>query len=199
MVLVAVVGLGLAGGIAYATIPGAGNVYTACMLKNIGTIRLIDPSLPAKSFMSHCTALETPISWNQVGQQGTPGATGATGPSDVWDVRPTSSGSLLAGVETTVVTVPLPAGSYFVSATGAVGTPGAGTAVANFSCLLEQPGGAFVGQVSGSFAENTDAAFSVQGVATLADPGTVSLECEISADGIVLGPHVDAIKVGAVH
>ena len=38
MVLVAVVGLGLAGGIAYATIPGAGNVYTACMLKNIGTI-----------------------------------------------------------------------------------------------------------------------------------------------------------------
>ena len=34
-------------GIAYATIPGAGAVYTACMLKNVGTVRLIDPSLPA--------------------------------------------------------------------------------------------------------------------------------------------------------
>ena len=38
----------VAGGIAYATIPDSGNVYTGCMLKNIGTVRLIDPSLPPR-------------------------------------------------------------------------------------------------------------------------------------------------------
>ena len=32
----------VASGIAYATIPDSGNVYTACMLKGIGTVRLID-------------------------------------------------------------------------------------------------------------------------------------------------------------
>ena len=35
-------GIAAASGIAYATIPDANKVYTACMLKNLGTIRLID-------------------------------------------------------------------------------------------------------------------------------------------------------------
>ncbi len=66
-------------GIAYATIPGAGAVYTACMLKNVGTVRLIDPSLPASNLMSHCTSFETQVTWNQQGQPGTPGAPGTPG------------------------------------------------------------------------------------------------------------------------
>ncbi len=69
----------VAGGIAYATIPDSGNVYTGCMLKNIGTVRLIDPSLPSHNLMSHCTALETKITWNQQGQAGTPGPAGPKG------------------------------------------------------------------------------------------------------------------------
>jgi hypothetical protein len=68
-------------GIAYATIPGAGAVYTACMLKNVGTVRLIDPSLPSSNLMSRCTALETQLTWNQQGQPGTPGAPGQDGQS----------------------------------------------------------------------------------------------------------------------
>ena len=82
-----VAGLAVAGGVAYATIPSSGNVYTACMLKHIGTIRLIDPTLPSSSLMSHCTALETQISWNQTGQPGPVGPpgpkgdTGAAGPA----------------------------------------------------------------------------------------------------------------------
>ena len=36
----------LAGSVAWAAIPGDGGVYTACMLKNVGTVRLIDKSLP---------------------------------------------------------------------------------------------------------------------------------------------------------
>jgi Collagen triple helix repeat (20 copies) len=93
---VAAVLFALAGGIAYATIPDSGNVYTGCMLKNIGTVRLIDPSLPPGNLMSHCTAFETKITWNQSGQAGAtgpagpkgdtgatgaPGATGAAGPA----------------------------------------------------------------------------------------------------------------------
>jgi hypothetical protein len=69
----------VAGGIAYATIPDSGNVYTGCMLKNIGTVRLIDPSLPPGNLMSHCTAFETKITWNQQGQAGTPGPAGPKG------------------------------------------------------------------------------------------------------------------------
>ena len=71
--------LAVAGGIAYATIPDGGNVYTGCMLKNVGTVRLIDSSLPSSNLMSHCTALETQITWNQQGQKGDPGTPGATG------------------------------------------------------------------------------------------------------------------------
>jgi hypothetical protein len=50
------------------------------MLKNVGTIRLIDASLPSTNPMSHCTSLETQVSWNQLGQQGTQGAQGLQGP-----------------------------------------------------------------------------------------------------------------------
>ena len=80
-IVLCIVALGalVAGGIAYATIPGGGQVYTGCMLKNIGTVRLIDPSLPASNLMSHCTVWEAPISWNQQGQQGAPGPAGAIG------------------------------------------------------------------------------------------------------------------------
>jgi hypothetical protein len=67
-------------GIAYATIPGEGNVYTACMLNGVGTIRLIDPSSAPSKLMSHCTRFETKITWNQQGQAGSPGPQGPQGP-----------------------------------------------------------------------------------------------------------------------
>lgn len=69
----------IAGGVAYATIPGPGNVYSSCMLKGVGTIRLIDKSLPSTNLMSHCTDKETEVSWNQAGQPGPAGLQGATG------------------------------------------------------------------------------------------------------------------------
>jgi hypothetical protein len=49
------------------------------MLNNVGTIRLIDPSLASTSLMSHCTSYETQMSWNQAGQQGPQGLQGAKG------------------------------------------------------------------------------------------------------------------------
>jgi Phage Tail Collar Domain/Collagen triple helix repeat (20 copies) len=78
VVLIAGALLAFAGGIAYATIPDGSGVYTACMLKNVGTIRLIDPSLPASNLISHCTSLESKITFDQ---QGPPGPIGANGPA----------------------------------------------------------------------------------------------------------------------
>lgn len=72
------------GGVAFASIPSSGGVFTACMLKGVGTIRLIDPSLSHNSAQSHCIApLEQQVSWNGAGTPGTPGSpgpAGATGP-----------------------------------------------------------------------------------------------------------------------
>src|SRR2546421_3497978 len=73
------VGLALAAGIAYATIPDGNGVYTACKLNATGTIRLIDPSVGSTSLLGHCTSLETQIRWNQQGQTGPAGPMGPGG------------------------------------------------------------------------------------------------------------------------
>jgi hypothetical protein len=50
------------------------------MLNGIGTMRLIDKSLPWTNFMTHCSDKETEVSWNQLGQQGLHGPPGDKGP-----------------------------------------------------------------------------------------------------------------------
>ncbi len=81
LALVGVMALLSVAGIAYATIPDGGGVYTACRLNGVGTIRLIDPSGPSTSLLSHCTKLETEVTWNQQGQKGETGAAGLNGVS----------------------------------------------------------------------------------------------------------------------
>jgi hypothetical protein len=79
LLLATTVLLAAGAGVAYATIPDSGVVFTACKLNTLGTIRLIDPSLPSTSLLSHCNATyETGITWNQ---KGIPGATGPVGPA----------------------------------------------------------------------------------------------------------------------
>jgi hypothetical protein len=89
LAVLVVAGIAVAGGVAYATIPDSGNVYTACMLNKIGTIRLIDPSLGNSSAMGHCSALETKITWQQQGQKGDPGLPGVPGRNGTDGVSPT--------------------------------------------------------------------------------------------------------------
>jgi hypothetical protein len=85
-----------AGAAASATIPGDGDVFDACMLKNVGTIRLIDPSLPSSNLMSHCTPRETQVSWNQSGQPGPQGPPGVlTSPNGAYSVSVTDAGIVL--------------------------------------------------------------------------------------------------------
>ena len=52
---IVIAALALGSGIAYATIPDGGGVVTACTLKNVGTVRLIDTALPSSNLLSHCT------------------------------------------------------------------------------------------------------------------------------------------------
>jgi hypothetical protein len=67
------------GGIAYAAIPDSGSgVFHACVLNNVGTVRLIDPS--RSGLLGRCdTRLETAVSWNAQGQPGPAGAQGEKG------------------------------------------------------------------------------------------------------------------------
>jgi hypothetical protein len=89
-------------GVAYATIPDSGGVYTACRLNSVGTIRLIDPSASSSSLLSHCTALETRITWNAQGQKGDTGAPGKDGVSPtVTQLAPGDSNCPAGGAEIT--------------------------------------------------------------------------------------------------
>jgi len=106
------------GGVAYATIPGSDGVIHGCYLKAVGSLRVIDPSTG-----QHCTAVETPIQWNQTGPQGPQGATGPTGPVGPSDVFFKDGGLVtipdnpLPGAEPIVVTLTnLPPGQYLVQA-----------------------------------------------------------------------------------
>jgi hypothetical protein len=79
----AVAAVAVTGGIAVASIPDADGTIHACMLKDVGTIRVIDK---AKSGLKgKCSSLETELTWNQKGQagpkgdKGDPGAPGAPG------------------------------------------------------------------------------------------------------------------------
>ena len=66
----------LAGGIAYAAIPDAGTgAFHACMLRGIGTIRIIDPQ------SQRCASFETPITLGAQGIQGIQGVQGLRGPA----------------------------------------------------------------------------------------------------------------------
>jgi hypothetical protein len=76
VLVAAVLGVLAAGGVAYATIPDAGGVFTACRSNANGSLRLIDPSSSSGSLLSRCTGNETQVSWNQKGQAGAAGADG---------------------------------------------------------------------------------------------------------------------------
>lgn len=71
----AVAGAALAGGAAFAAIPDSNGVINGCYQKNVGNLRVIDPSAG-----DSCRPSEIPISWSQTGPQGATGPAGPTGP-----------------------------------------------------------------------------------------------------------------------
>lgn len=115
----------IAAGVAYATIPGPGDVYSACMLKGVGTIRLIDKSLQSTNLMSHCTDKESEISWNQAGQPGPAGPQGAKGEPGAPGMNGTNGPDGRDGISVTNTALSIGdancpnGGSKFTSAAGA--------------------------------------------------------------------------------
>src|SRR3954463_11313951 len=88
LALIAVAILVAAGTYAVASIPGSDGVIPACRDHNndtshFGTLRVIDPSLPASGHSNYeysCLTNETQITWNQQGPQGPAGPVGPGGP-----------------------------------------------------------------------------------------------------------------------
>jgi hypothetical protein len=72
--------LTLGGLAAYASIPDGDGTFHGCYKNGTGKLRVVDPVKTGK--LGHCDPVhETPVTWNQTGQQGDPGATGPSGPS----------------------------------------------------------------------------------------------------------------------
>jgi hypothetical protein len=69
----AVIALLIAGVIAFASIPAADGLISACYSKNGGSLRVIDAAA------ERCLKTETPLSWNQRGLQGLNGTNGTNG------------------------------------------------------------------------------------------------------------------------
>jgi hypothetical protein len=75
-VLGAVAGAALAAGtVAFAAIPDNGGTIHGCYQKNVGNLRVIEPSAG-----DSCRPSEVEISWSQTGPRGLQGLTGAQGP-----------------------------------------------------------------------------------------------------------------------
>jgi hypothetical protein len=72
----AAIATALAGGIAWAAIPGVGGTINGCYQKNEGQLRVIDPGT------DKCRPSEVAIAWNEhgvAGDKGDPGAPGRDG------------------------------------------------------------------------------------------------------------------------
>jgi hypothetical protein len=77
---IAVIALFVCGGVAVATIPGAGGVISSCYVKDgyagAGKVRVIDAQAGKT-----CTSSENPLAWNKQGPRGPQGPAGPTGPA----------------------------------------------------------------------------------------------------------------------
>jgi hypothetical protein len=174
--IVAVVVLAV-GGIAYADIPDSAKVIHSCYSQATGTWRPIDTeTTPPQT----CKRGETPLDWGQSGPPGPPGAPGAAGVENAY-YESASSPINLPGSYTTILSLPLPAGSWSVSAT---------VNLNNFSgqrvpvlCSLWSPTSqvntvlAIAGLASWPGAGGDAITLPLSGTVTLNGAGTVELQC----------------------
>jgi hypothetical protein len=86
-----VAALAVTGGIAYAAIPDGSGVFSACVQKSNGGIRLVDPAAGS------CQPNEKQVQWSSSGPAGPQGPQGAVGPAGPAGPQGPSGG--LAGYE----------------------------------------------------------------------------------------------------
>jgi hypothetical protein len=92
----AVAASALAGGVAWATVPGDGGVIQGCYTKVGGILRVVDADKG-----QHCLDIEAPIAWNQKGPKGDPGAAGVS--PTVAQLQPGDAGCPAGGAAITGV------------------------------------------------------------------------------------------------
>src|SRR5712692_1239565 len=99
------VGLAIAGGVAYATIPDSGGVIHGCFRNEVGMLRVIDPS--ARQL---CGPNATPFHGSQTGPTGPAGVTGPAGGSgyevDIVDATGATFGKKAGDAMTAAFTCP---------------------------------------------------------------------------------------------
>ena len=119
-----------AGGIAYATIPDAGNVFHGCVKEDNGMLRLIDTSSSGPS--GRCRENETAVSWNQTGPPGEAGANGDPGPPGVSGLQTVTLASISNSVSPKEAAVLCPAGKRAIAGGAAIlgGSVASGTDLA---------------------------------------------------------------------
>jgi hypothetical protein len=211
LVAVAVFGTALGvSAIAYATIPSGSGVYTACVLKVVGMIRVIDPSLPKQNFQSHCTSFEQQVVWNQTGPtgpqgptgdtgaKGDAGATGATGDAgspgakgDAGAPGPAGTSHAYTANGTNPLSVSVPAGNYVV--VGQMTLQNITSNPGPVACFLQ---GAEVATIALDGLETGDV--PINSTATLASPGAITILC--SGGGyITFDQRLTVIKVDGIN
>lgn len=184
-----------AGGVARADVPDAGGTIHACIQKKVGNLRTIDPDAGQT-----CRPSEDPLDWSATGSgaEGPPGPAGPAGPQgpqgpagsggapDVWD----ATGSATVNFLTTVVSLSLPAGSYFVI--GKASIQGGG----GYTCTLVDSAGTLDTSLT---VANALATVPVQSTVTLVSDDTVSLKCTATTNPAGVTGHLDAIQIGTIH
>ncbi len=203
LVALVIVGALVVGGIAYATIPDGTGVIHGCYLKGLGTLRVIDTGKAQT-----CSGFETPLNWNQTGQQGPQGPqgpqgqqgpAGPPGPSDVWSVDGYGSQKNLP-ISTWVslaTTSTLPAGSYIVQ--GEAEAENIQSLDTAYACDLVDSSNT---EYQNSRADGSDwVTIPVQAVITLASPDTISLQCIAGNQALseAFNWKLTATAVGTVH
>ena len=139
LVVLAALAAAVIGGVAYAALPGAGGVLTACQLNSNGSLRLVDPSLSSGP-LSRCTPNETQVQWNAQGQPGAPGANGKDGTSPTVAQLAVGDSHCPAGG----ASITDAAGNVAYACSGAAGQPGRpGKDGAPFDGTFTSPNGQF--------------------------------------------------------
>jgi hypothetical protein len=198
IVTLAVAGLALGAGIAYASIPDSGGVIHGCYANKDGSLRVIDTG----SGGACDSKKETTLSWNQKGPTGVRGPTGAAGTSHgYYSYGGLQSFSVLGGSFTTVGELTgLPAGTYIVTARGLVeDLPNDQEA----ACKLVAGGADVQETVVDTFTVGSPRLpFVLSAAATLGSPGSIETDCDSNDSGgfaAALDVSMTAVAVDAVN
>lgn len=191
------------GAFAASSVIGSGGVIDGCYKKQTGQLRVVAAA-------ADCDPSEAPLSWNQDGPAGPPGPKGETGergPSDLfhndWNVDPIELEP--HGGLTTIRTLSLPAGSYFVDAQAEIllapNEPFPSTGYP--ACSVNKANDPWP-QIAGNFVPlrgpNRFEVVELMGSVTLTEPETIELRCETGGGEIKMKSvgQLLALQVGSV-